>query len=161
MPKGFLIGSLCAIALGWLVAASTGCGATAGPTSAERQLFAKTNAICASGSRAMEKVEADFPEGGSKGIFRQIAYAEAVLAVSSQTAEDLTALRRPETIREPYLEYVKSQQQIYIDDLTAVHASHSAHRKEYSAARARRGREQQSGLERAAEIGLEECASSE
>jgi hypothetical protein len=161
MPKGFLIGSLCAIALGWLVAASAGCGDAAAPARAELQLFAQTNAICASGRRAMEKVEANFPEGGSKGIFRQIDYAEAVLAVSTQTAEQLATLRRPPTIGEPYLDFVKSQQRIYIDDLTAVHASHAAHSKEYLAARERRRREQRKGLERAAELGLEECASSE
>lgn len=143
------------------IAGPIGCGSGDPPTPAERQLVAKTDAVCADSWRAMKKVDERFPESEALGIFRRISYAQAVVNVSTPMVKHLMALQPPASIRDPYERYVEGERRIYYDDLTALSASHSAHAKEYSAARERREREQQRSFERADEIGLEECASSE
>lgn len=158
MHKDFLSRLPGALALALLVAAATGCGGSAAPTTAEQQLFAKADAICVEGREALEKVETNFPREGSDSLAHRIGYAEGVLAVSNRTAERLEALRPPEAIEEPYLEYVTSQKQIYFEDLTGAHAAHAVHPEEFAGARERRRQKQQAGRELAAELGLEACA---
>ncbi len=108
----------------------------------------------------MKKVDERFPDSEPLGIFRRIYFAQAVVNVSQPMAEHLAALQPPTSIRDLFEEYVESEQQVYYDDLTALHASHAVHDKEYSAARKQRTREQLRSFKRAEEIGLERCASS-
>lgn len=142
-----------------LAVTSVGCGGTDHPTQAERQLIAKANAICADSWRAMKKVDERFPESKPLGIFRKIYFAQAVVNVSQPMAERLAALQPPASIHDSFEEYVEGEQRVYYDDLTALHASHAAHNKEYAAARKQRTREQLQSFKRGEEIGLERCAS--
>jgi hypothetical protein len=153
-----LVKGSCAIALLASLAAPIACGGGDAPSPAERQLLVKANAVCAAGHKAMHRVHERFPENGTRNIFRQIAYAQAVVDVSGPTGDRLASLKAPDTIRAPYEEFVEEVKKVYYDDLTALHASHSYHVKEYAAARKRREREWRNSLALAAEIGIAECA---
>jgi hypothetical protein len=137
---------------------SVGCGESDHPTPAEHRLIAEANAICAESQLTMKEVEKDFPEHGTRNIFRQISYAQAVVDVSMSTAERLVALRAPMSIRQAFERYVEGKRRVYYDDFKALHASHSFHVQEYSAVRKRRESDLQRGIERADKLGLSRCA---
>jgi hypothetical protein len=148
--------------------AAAGCGSGGSLTRAERRLIDKADAICANSRQATKKVEEEF--GANPAVKfrhnvdyarsqRQIAYAQALLEISMPKFEQLSALQPPAGIRDAYEKYVDGEKQVYYADLTAVHAAHSVHTGEYSAALTRHRNEQERNLERADEIGLSECAS--
>jgi hypothetical protein len=157
-----------AITLIATISVAVGCGSGDSLTRVERQLIAKADAICANSLRATKRVEEDFGANPAVNFEhnvdyaqsqRQISYAQALLDISMPKVERLSALQPPASMRDAYERYVKGEQQIYYADITAVHAAHSAHTKEYSTALTRHRDEQERNVDRADEIGLVECAS--
>jgi hypothetical protein len=134
-----------------------GCGSDE-PTPAEAQLVAKANRICVAEQQAYGKLLKEFPHAEA-GL--SIHYSEALLEISTSTAERLEALEPPESIRPTFESYVERQKRTYYEDLTAAHAAHSVERYEYLPAYRRRAERQQEAYELAKQLGLsEECTSS-
>jgi hypothetical protein len=151
---------LLAIATLASITAPLGCGGGGDRTPAELRLIAKADAICAESQKAMDRLSKEFPRGErSRGIFRKINYAEGLLDISEPAAERLAALKPPPSIRAEYEKYLESQQRVYYEDLTFVHAGHSFHLKEYFTTHRRLGEDEQEGYGLAGEIGLQECGS--
>jgi len=157
-----------AITLIATISVAVGCGSGDSPTRAESRLIAKADAICADSLRATERVEEDFGANPAVNFDRnvnyaesqrQIAYAQALLDISTPKVERLSTLQPPASMRDAYDRYVKGELQIYYADLTTNHAAHAVHPREYSAALTRRRNEQERSVDRADEIGLVECAS--
>jgi hypothetical protein len=146
---------------------AVGCGSGDTLARVERRLIAKADAICANGLRATKRVEEDFGSNPAVNLKhnvdyaqsqRQISYAQALLDISMSKVERLSALQPPASMRDAYEKYVDGERQIYYADLKAVHAAHSVHTGEYSAALTRHRNEQERNVDRADEIGLVECA---
>jgi protein kinase-like protein len=122
-------------------------------------LIAKADAICASSQGSFEEVRAEFPEAKSEEA-PDVAYSEALVAISTPAVKRFEALDPPASVRRPYEQYVAAQRRVHEYDVQALRAARAEHSGEYLAARERRDNGQQERYELAREIGLKVCSAS-
>ncbi len=128
-------------------------------TLSRSELIARADAICADSQSAFAEARAEFPEAKSEE-FPDVAYSEALVAISTPAVKRFQALDPPASVRGPYEEYVRSQQQVHRYDVQALRAARAEHGGEYLAARERRDNGQRERYELAREIGLKTCSAS-
>ncbi len=120
-------------------------------------LIAKADAICADSQRSFEEARAEFP--GAKGEEApDLAYSEALVAISSPALKRFRALEPPPSVRRPYERYVQAQKRVHEYDLEALRASRNEHTGEYLAARERRDNEARERYDLARKIGFRICS---
>ena len=129
------------------------------PTLTESRLIAMADAICADSQRAFEEARAEFPAAKSEEA-PDVAYSETLVGISTPAVKRFKALAPPPSVRQPYEEYVRAQQQVHMYDVQALRAARAEHTGEYLAARERRNNGQRERYELAREIGLKTCSAS-
>jgi hypothetical protein len=129
------------------------------PPLSRAELIAKADAICADSQSSFEEVRAEFPEAKSEEV-ADVAYSEALVAISAPAVRRFEDLDPPSSVRRPYEQYVAAQQRVHEYDVQALRAAHAEHDSEYLAARERRDNGQQERYELAQEIGLKTCSAS-
>jgi serine/threonine protein kinase len=139
--------------------ASTASAKEKPPPLTRSRLIAKADAICGDSQTSFEKVRAEFPEARAEEA-PDVAYSEALVAISSPAVRRFQALVPPESVRKPYDEYVRAQQRVHKYDVQALRAADAEHSGEYLAARERRDNEQRERYDLAREIGLKTCSAS-
>ncbi len=129
------------------------------PSLSRAELIAKADAICADSQSSFEEVRAEFPEAKSEEV-ADVAYSEALVAISGPAVRRFEDLDPPASVRRPYEQYVAAQQRVHEYDVQALRAARAEHRGEYLAARERRDNGQQERYDLAREIGLKTCSAS-
>jgi len=139
--------------------ASGGGGQTAGrPQPLSRsELIAQADSICAGSQASFEAVRAEFPEAKTEEA-PDVAYSEALVAISTPAVKRFAALRPPPSVRRPWREYVQAQQRVHKYDVQALRAARAEHAGEYLAARERRDDEAPERYDLARQIGLKTCS---
>jgi Protein kinase domain len=128
------------------------------PAPLERsELIAEADEVCAASQQAFKEVRAEFPEAKTEE-FPDVAYSEALVAISTPGVKGLEALEAPAGVREPYGEYVRAQQRVHMYDVQALRAANAGHTSEYLFARERRDNGARQRYELAREIGLKTCS---
>jgi hypothetical protein len=129
------------------------------PPLSRSELIAKADAICADSQTSFEEVRAEFPEAKNEEA-PDVAYSEALVAISGPAVKRFEGLDPPPSVRRPYEQYVTAQQRVHQYDVQALRAARAEHSGEYLAARERRDNEQRERYELAREIGLKTCSAS-
>jgi len=129
------------------------------PPLSRAELIAGADAICADSQSSFEEVRAEFPEAKNEEA-PDVAYSEALVAISSPAVKRFEGLDPPPSVRRSYERYVAAQQRVRKYDAQALRAARAEHSSEYLAARERRDNGQGERYELAREIGLKTCSSS-
>jgi Protein kinase domain len=129
------------------------------PPLSRADLIANADAICADSQSSFEEVRAEFPEAKSEEV-ADVAYSEALVAISSPAVKRFEGLDPPPSVRRSYERYVEAQRRVRRYDAQALRAARAEHGSEYLAARERRDNGQRERFELAREIGLKTCSAS-
>jgi hypothetical protein len=129
------------------------------PPLSRSELIAKADSICADSQSSFEEVGVEFPEAKNEEG-PDVAYSEALVAISSPAVKRFEGLDPPPSVRHSYKQYVEAQRRVHKYDVQALRAAHSEHASEYLAARERRDNGQRERYGLAREIGLKTCSSS-
>lgn len=130
------------------------------PPLSKTDLIAKADAICADSQSSFEEVRAEFQEAKSEEV-ADVAYSEALVAISSPAVKRFESLDPPPSVRRPYEQYVEAQRRVHKYDVQALRAARAEHSSEYLAARERRDNGQGERYELAREVGLKTCSASQ
>jgi serine/threonine protein kinase len=136
-----------------------GSGRQPPPPLSRTDLIAKADTICADSQSSFEEVRAEFPEARSEES-PDVAYSEALVAISSPAVKRFEGLDAPPSVRRSYERYVEAQRRVHKYDVQALRAARAEHSGEYLAARERRDNGQGERYELAREIGLKTCSAS-
>jgi serine/threonine protein kinase len=123
------------------------------------ELIAKADAICADSQAAFREARFGFFAARNEEV-PDVAYSEALVAISSPAVKRFQALDPPPSLRRPYEQYVAAQQRVHKYDVQALRAARAEHTGGYLAARERRDNEAQERYDLAREIGLKTCSTS-
>ena len=129
------------------------------PPLSRADLIAKADSICADSQSSFEEVRAEFPEAKSEEA-PDVAYSEALVAISSPAVKRFEGLDPPPSVRRSYERYVEAQRRVHKYDVQALRAARAEHSSEYLAARERRDNGQRERYEFAREVGLKTCSAS-
>ena len=129
------------------------------PPLSRAELIAKADAVCADSQSSFEGVRAEFPEAKNEEV-PDVAYSEALVAISSPAVKRFEGLDPPPSVRRSYEQYVEAQRRVHKYDVQALRAARAEHGGEYLAARERRDNGQHERYELAREIGLKTCSAS-
>jgi hypothetical protein len=129
------------------------------PPLSRTELIAKADTICTDSQSSFEEVRAEFPEAKNEEG-PDVAYSEALVAISSPAVRRFEGLDPPSSVRRSYEQYVAAQRRVHKYDVQALHAARAEHSSEYLAARERRDNGQLERYELAREIGLKTCSAS-
>src|SRR6476659_1602501 len=121
------------------------------------ELIARADAICADSQASFEEVGEEFPQA-KKEEAADVAYSEALVGISTPAVKRFKALDPPTSVRKPYEQYVRAQQQVHDYDVQALRAAQAEHLGAYLAARERRDNGQPERHDLAREIGLKICS---